>query len=258
MNKDTEPKIIVIMRLYNEERWIEQTLNSIYDICKGIVIFDNGSTDNTRKICEKCDKVLEIHKQDSTLYQNSKNNININNILLKMAMKYDPEYILSVDGDEILSSNVKDILFEELCILHPNSSVFEFQYLTIWDTPTQYRYDGVYSNTWYAALFKVKDQPKDLVYTDYLHYTGVSHIQKIPITTMGFTKPVRSKLKFQHLGYYDEKIRQKKYSEYSTNDDHSEIWDNYVHCIGGDGKFSGPNGMEFRTLPENMILSNIH
>ena len=61
MNKDTEPKIIIIMRLYNEERWIEQTLNSIYDICKGIVIFDNGSTDNTRKICEKCDKVFRLN-----------------------------------------------------------------------------------------------------------------------------------------------------------------------------------------------------
>ena len=54
-------------RVKNEERWIEQSIKSIYDFCDEIVVFDDNSIDNTKKICTQFDKVVDIHtKTDST------------------------------------------------------------------------------------------------------------------------------------------------------------------------------------------------
>ena len=46
------PKIVAMLGIKNEERWIAKTLESLEEICDSIVILDDGSEDNTVKICE--------------------------------------------------------------------------------------------------------------------------------------------------------------------------------------------------------------
>ena len=48
-------------RIKNESRWIKQSLESISEICKEIVILDDGSTDDTVKICENFPQVVDIY-----------------------------------------------------------------------------------------------------------------------------------------------------------------------------------------------------
>lgn len=88
------------------------------------------------------------------------------NTLLKMALEENPDFILTIDGDEVLQPGAKEILFEELEILYPEADVFELQSLFMWDKPNQYRYDGTFSNTWQRRLLRMKRQPRDLSFDE--------------------------------------------------------------------------------------------
>ena len=238
-------RIIGIYRIKNESRWIEQSLKSILDICTEIVILDDGSTDDTVKICENFSQVVDIHSQKNLPFDETRDK----NTLLKMALSRNPDFILTLDGDEVLMPNSKQRLFYELNVLYPNISLFQLKELYVWDKPNQYRCDGVYNNTWSKKLFRLKDQPKNLQFaaTD---FPGNSHCSAFPDNLIGKNDVVRSKIKILHYGYYDEDLRRSKYDFLNKLDPNNTSFDGYNHCISGDSILSGPNGIEFRSLSE--------
>ena len=76
-------KIVVMYRVKNEERWIEQSIKSVYDFCDEIVVFDDNSTDNTKKICTQFDKVVDIHTKTDSSFDEARDR----NLLLNMAFE---------------------------------------------------------------------------------------------------------------------------------------------------------------------------
>jgi glycosyltransferase involved in cell wall biosynthesis len=243
-----DSKIIVCYRVKNEERFIEKSLNSIMDICDEIVILDDNCTDKTVEICSGFDKVVDIQKQTNLPLDEVRDR----NKLFQMALKRNPDFVFSLDGDEVIMPNSKDILLEELDILYPATSVFEFQIITLWDESNQYRYDGMVGNLWHKRLIRLKDQPKNLNFIP-TPYNGNLHCGSIPPNSLGIETPVRSRIKILHYGSYDEELRQKKYKYYNKIDPNNSITDNYIHMISGKGRFSGPNGIELRHIPDFII-----
>lgn len=246
-----EPTIVAMLRLKNEERWIKKTLEALSEICSKIVIIDE-STDDTLKICKGFSKVVEIQEPSNLPFDETRDK----NILLKMAKKHDPDFVLYIDGDEILHPHSKQILFEELNVLYPESDVFELQSLFIWDKPNQYRSDGFYSHDWQRRLIRMKNQPNDLQY-DNTPFPGNAHCPPIPQRAIGYNNPARLGTKILHYGYYDEDLRQRKYKFYTSLDPNNVAFDGYRHTISGEGKFSGPRGIEFKTIPDGMYIPDI-
>ena len=101
------PKIVVVYRLKNEEKWIKKSLESVLSFCDSVVILDNNSTDNTVKICKDFLNVNVI-EQPNLPFDEARDR----NTLLQKALELKPDYILSMDGDEILMPNSKEILEE--------------------------------------------------------------------------------------------------------------------------------------------------
>lgn len=238
-------RIIALYRIKNEARWIEQSLKSATEICDEIIILNDGSTDETVEICESFAQVVTIHSQKNLPFDETRDK----NTLLGMALKRNPDFILILDGDEIIMSNSKQRLFYELNILHPNTNVFEFRSLYVWDKPNQFRCDGVYNNIWIKKLFRLKNQPENLRFaeTDFL---GNAHCTAIPDNLIGIEQSVRSKVSILHYGYYDEELRLQKFNFLNKLDPNNVDFDGYKHILSGDSKFSGPNGMEFKLISE--------
>jgi glycosyltransferase involved in cell wall biosynthesis len=237
------PKIVTMYRVKNESRWIKKSIESVSKISDEIIILDDGSTDNTIEICESFNTVIEIHKQKNIPYDETRDK----NILLKKVLKRNPDFILSLDGDEILQSNTRDILFEEICVLHPKINVFEFQALFMWEHPRQYRYDGVYSNTWWKRLLRMENQPKALEFKN-TQFNNNAHCPAIPPNAIGIEESVRSNCKIFHYGNYDESLRQHKYQFYNDIDPYNKIFDGYKHIISGKSSMSGSNGIRIKTI----------
>lgn len=242
-----ECKIVVVYRLKNEERWIAKSIESILDICSEIVILDDGSTDKTIEICSEYDKVVDIHHQENLPFDETRDR----NLLLKMALERKPDFILSLDGDEMLMPFSKEILFEELTVFYPQSTVFEFQILTLWDKSNQIRCDGIYSNTWQKRLFRVGTNSEDL-FMDETPYGGNAHCSSVPNNVPKFDNPVRSNVKILHYGSFDNSIRKQKYEFVRKIDPNNNVTHDYIHMIDAKGPLSGKHGFEFKIIPTEL------
>ena len=242
-------KIVVMYRVKNEERWIEQSIKSVYDFCDEIVVFDDNSIDNTKKICTQFVKVVEIHSKTDSTFDEARDR----NLLLKMAVKRKPDVLLSLDGDEIFLPASGKIIEEEIDILHAEEHVFEFQLFTLWDRCNQIRVDGAFSSFWQKRMFRLKDQPSDLKIND-SPYPGNFHCGSIPTNTVGIDNSVKSNAKIFHCASFDETLRKKKHEWYVSRDPNNPLTDNYQHMLGAKGRFSGPS-LKFKTIPSNLCYN---
>ena len=242
------PNIVAMYRIKNEEKWIKKSIESVLDVCSEVVILDDGSTDNTLEICQKIDRVDVTHQTNLPTDE-----VRDYTKLLKMTMKKKPEYILAFDGDEILAPNSKEILSEELNILYPENIVFSMQLFHIWDVPNKFRHDGILHTMWRPRLFKTKNITTESKYKNSI-YPGNLHANHIPDNMEGLDRPIASNAKILEYGFYSEELRQKKFQYYNSQDPYNVNEENQLYIISGKGYRSGPNGMEFKKLPENLVV----
>ena len=234
----------------NEARFIEKSLKSVMDICSEIIVMDNNSTDDTVEICSGFDKVTEIIKRKDLPLDEVRDK----NILYEHTRKSDPDFILAVDGDEIFMPNASEILFEELTTIHPDSDVFEFQFLTLWDNVNTIRTDGIFGYYWQKRLLRMKNQPLSLLFVENDN-PGNIHCGSIPPSSLGFDDPAKSNVKIFHLASLDDEVRKRKYDFYTKTDPDNVLTGAYKHMISGEGKFSGPNGIELEQLPKEFTVN---
>ena len=245
-----DQKITCIYRVKNEARFIEQSIKSVADLCSEIIVLDDNSTDNTVEICSGFDKVTDIIKQKEISLDETRDR----NYLFETARKNNPEFILSVDGDEIFMPDASEILFEELSTIHPNSSVFDFQFLTLWDDVNTIRTDGIFGYYWQKRLLRMKNQPLSILFVENEN-PGNLHCGSIPPSSMGFDRPAKSSVKIFHLASLDDEVRKRKYEYYTKTDPDSVLTGAYKHMISGEGRFSGPNGIELEQLPKEFTVN---
>ena len=240
-------KVVAMYRIKNEERWIKHSIESIYDFCDEIVILNDNSTDNTKKICTQFEKVVDIHTRTESTLDESRDR----NFLLHMALKRKPDVLLVIDGDEIFLPNSGKIIQAELDILHPDAQIFEFQLLTLWDKQNQIRFDGAFSSFWQKRMFRLKDQPSDLIINE-TPYPGNLHCGGIPTNMVGIERPVLSNAKIFHCASLDESMRVKKHEWYVSKDPDNTLTDNYQHMLDAKGRFSG-SSLKFKTIPSDFV-----
>ena len=108
------PKISVIIPIYNVERYIEETLNSlvnqtIFDDIE-VLMIDDGSTDNSRYIIEKYaldyDNFHAFHKKNEG-----------QSVARNFGLEYAKgEYIHFLDSDDLITSDAYERLYEVACL----------------------------------------------------------------------------------------------------------------------------------------------
>ncbi|MDC0450785.1 glycosyltransferase family 2 protein [Nitrosopumilus sp.] len=241
------PKIIAIYRIRNEERWIKKSLESISEICQEIIILDDCSTDKTVEICKKFPSVVEIYERKDELPLNE---VRDKKIIWEMAMKRNPDFILKLDGDEVLAPNSKDIIFNEIMNLYPNDLNFSLQLMYIYDKPNQWRTDAWFDNIYHIRLIRINEYTKDLKFEE-SGYPGNAHSLHLPPTKY---VPVRSDVKILHYSLYDKKIRKRKFNYFHGVDPGGSDFNGYKDLISGDVDESV---LELKILPEGKFWKEI-
>lgn len=102
MKKYEGIKVSVIVPIYNVDKYLEKCINSItLQNHKNIeiILIDDGSTDNSLNICNKCakedDRIIVIHQENS----------GVSTARNKGIEKFTGEYLTFVDSDDYLASD---------------------------------------------------------------------------------------------------------------------------------------------------------
>lgn len=101
-------KLIVTLRVKDAIIFIEDWLACYEKLADGIVVVDNGSTDGTYERLLLSPKVLEIQRTEGF------NEGRDNKLLLTLLDKYKPEWILTVDSDEVFEDRVSRAHLEKM------------------------------------------------------------------------------------------------------------------------------------------------
>jgi len=132
MNK----KVIAGLTSKDEDWVIDKTLNSLVQYCEKVIVYDDGSTDNTESICRSYDNVVWVvrEKHDPLVREEAKQRLE----LINMLGEYDPEYVLLLDADEIPTPSI--VGFMET--MDENVSLWRSRMINLWEDETKYRVDS--------------------------------------------------------------------------------------------------------------------
>lgn len=164
-------KTIALMPVKNEVWIIRKTLTALSQFCDAIVVADQNSTDGTRDILDRFDKVQVIENTEKFHSQH------VRTLLLNAARDYyGYNLIFNFDADEIPAATLLDPSVLQKFVDLPVGDSAKLPWINLWRTPTHYRNDdSVWTNRRIASVYR--DDRKSGYTTKYI---ANDHATRIP------------------------------------------------------------------------------
>ena len=218
--------VLGMLRVKNEARWIERCLSSILPLCDQIIVMDDHSSDDTLLRCRSFPKVNAF---ESPFEADVLNEARDKNLLLDIAKNQKPDWIIAVDGDEVLAPGSEQLLRAAMAWPLPCLSL-RVRYL--WDRADQVRADGVYGDFHRESVFRpVFSSPEPRFLSN--STGGNFHCGNVP-WALRQKRSVHSEIELLHFGYLHREDRERKYAWYNARDPNNAREDRYRHMVIGD------------------------
>jgi len=202
-------RIAGMMRVKNEFPWIEESIRSIAPLCRTIHVLDDHSTDGTLEILAKLRgrNPHGCHVDGIPSPFRGWDEARDKNFLLGTVLENEPDWILCIDGDEVLvdKGNKGNSLQECAALALPEVQALALKIVYLWDSPHQIRVDGRYGRFWRSSLFRVKGLERG--FSSSTHGTGRNlHCGNAPHGLHAIELPITLK----HYGYMLKEDRERK------------------------------------------------
>ena len=128
--------LIAALTTKNEDWIIDKTLRSLSQYCDEIIVYDDGSDDDTEKICRSYDKVAwkVRDSHDPLIREEAKQRLE----LINLVRERDPEYVLLLDADEIPTPSVIDFMNN----VDSSINLWRCRMINLWEDKSKYRVDS--------------------------------------------------------------------------------------------------------------------
>ena len=220
------------MRVKNEARWIKHTIDSVRELCGDLIfVMEDGSTDNTRAICERegC-IVLPSPFVGQGLHEGRDKDW----LLQEVISRCHPDWIFMPDGDEELepggSAKIRRVLET-----NPPCDCFALRFLYFWNSVEQIRVDGMYGSLRRQSLFRADSTFRFRSIYSEDQTTNQNHVGLHCSNAPGLGGRVMClNVALMHYGYLHREDRIRKTEWIQKLDPHNEMEDHYRHCVQGD------------------------
>jgi glycosyltransferase involved in cell wall biosynthesis len=234
-----DPRFLCAMRIKNEAQHIHEALSRALPLCERVFIFDDHSQDETLTICQSFGDRVTIFSSTFEGFDEARDK----NYLLAKIIEAGPEWVLWVDGDEVLERSGPEKL---RCAVDSGRGVagYFLRIAYLWNDPRQVRVDGIYGRFKRLSLFGLKGQPTSRLRFPSSGYGGNLHCGNVPQGLVGEFRELNVQLK--HYGYMTREQRLAKYRWYTTIDPGNSAEDHYRHLaeISGARFAPGPPRVE--------------
>lgn len=235
-------KFAGMMRVKNEGRWIGEVIESILPLCDAVYVMDDHSDDDTREIADGFPGVTVLPSPFSNF-----NESRDKNWLLECVTLNRPDWILCVDGDEVLERRGPDIIRDTVATTECHAYSLKIEYL--WNDRQTVRVDRVYGDFWRPSLFRPfyprPGIPDDLKLLEEFRFMSTPfgrkvdghepnfHCSSVPQRLLAGHQRCPARLK--HYGYMSRTDRVRKLDFYTSKDWNNAAEDRYRHMVQGDG-----------------------
>jgi len=190
-------------------RYLRRALEAHKGWIDEAIIIDDASTDDTPDLCEESLEgiPLRLIRNTQSMYHNE---VVLRSQLWEETVRSKPEWILTLDGDEIFepafAEQINDILN------HCEQDAVYFRLYDMW-SETHYRDDPCWSAHHYYRPFMIRYRPD----IEYVWRNQPAHCGRYPLTISQFSylyHPAR----VQHFGWARPEDRKAKYERYMILD----------------------------------------
>lgn len=227
--------IFGMLRIKNENRWIETVIRSILPLCERVFVLDDHSTDGTPEFCEQLsERVTVIRSTFEGLDERRDKNYLLSRVMGCVSDRHlsgdvkSPFWCLAIDGDEVLEANGPEIIRQS--IANTPYHAFKLPIIYLWGRADQARVDGVYRNFARPSLFRLFNGNFTFQATP---WGGNFHCSSIPQELLGHSHQ-QCGARLWHLGYLEREDRIRKYEWYNRIDPGNAAEDCYRHMVQGD------------------------
>ena len=205
LKSDENPiKLVGFVKCFNEGKTgnLERCLKHLSNFCEDIVFCDDSSSDNSIEIAKKYTKNIIILPDDfkKELLHKQK--------LLELALSLNPDWIVSLDPDEIFDRQGELGGIRKLCHYGDEHNIdsFSFLYYNLWKEQKKFRTDELWLKNWQPKLWKNTGELK-------FNVKEGLHLRQYPL---GLKTDRRTDIKLIHYGFASEENVNKKYSNYQS------------------------------------------
>jgi len=228
-----DSRMICALRIKNESEHIREVLTQALRLCRHAFVFDDHSTDDTLAICQSFGDAVTVFPSP---FQGLDEARDKNFLLEKIALK-NPEWILWIDGDEVLENTGPERIRAAIAQA-PQAAAWYLRVAYLWDDPKQVRIDGLFGNFRRLSLFRFRGQPAGRLRFRVTGHGGNFHCGNVPDGLVGEHRDLDVRLK--HYGYLTKDQRARKYDFYTNIDPGNQLEDNYRHLLGIQGARHAP------------------
>ncbi|MBV7339353.1 glycosyltransferase family 2 protein [Chloroflexi bacterium TSY] len=215
-------RFLAAMRIKNEAAYIHEVLSSVLTLCQRVLILDDHSTDESVAICRSFGERITIFSSPFEGLDEARDK----NYLLQKIIEVNPEWVLWIDGDEVLEQSGADKIMD--AVNHNNhTNVYSLRIAYLWNDAHHVRVDGIYGQFRRPSLFRLRGQSLSRLQFAASGYGGNFHCGNVPQGLVGNTQVLDVRLK--HYGYMNREQRQTKYKWYTANDPDNSAEDHYRH-----------------------------
>lgn len=226
------------MRVKNEAAYIGEALERALLFCQRALVLDDHSTDDTVAICQSFGDRVTVFPSPFTGLDEARDK----NYLLREVIADAPDWVLWIDGDEVLERSGPEALRREIAA-NPAVAVFSLRIAYLWNDPGTVRVDGVYGSFSRPSLFRLRGQPVETLHFASSGVGGNFHCGNVPRGLVGDMRWLDTRLK--HYGYLTHELRLAKYRWYTTHDPNNAAEDHYRHLAGIPGARHAPGPPQF-------------
>lgn len=223
-------EFVGMLRIKNEARWIDRVIEAALALCSELHIMDDHSTDATLDICARYSAVRLYRSPFSTFNESRDKNW----LYDQLTASIDAEWVLAIDGDEVLERKGPGIIRETIAE-HPKQTAFKLKIAFLWNDANTVRVDRIYDFFYRPSLFKPFNPGHRFLTTPFGRNGANLHCSSVP-QRLVHEAHVGSlcHARLFHYGYLHRADRIRKYDWYTSIDWKNDAEDWYRHIVAGD------------------------